>query len=100
MLENLRDIKAKYTALSSHVKEITATQKDSMDCIRRNLGSIMELMQHFQQTTDVEVQPLTESEQESAELLGSTVALIPTAVTSSVGKNVQLQPLGGFSTLF
>ncbi|KAF3706829.1 Spindle and kinetochore-associated protein 2 Protein FAM33A [Channa argus] len=79
MLENLRDIKAKHTALSSQVNEITAAQKESMDSIRSNLQSIMELMRHFQKTTDVEVQPLTELEHESAELLDSA-AQITTAV--------------------
>ncbi|XP_034082568.1 spindle and kinetochore-associated protein 2 [Gymnodraco acuticeps] len=70
MLENLRAIKAKHTALSSQVKEITAAQKESMDSIRNNLSTAMELVQHFQQTTDDLVDPATESEQESAELLG------------------------------
>ncbi|KAM7374933.1 hypothetical protein PAMP_007561 [Pampus punctatissimus] len=74
MLENLRVIKAKHTALCSQVKEMAAAQKESMDSIRGSLINAMELIQHLQQTTDVEVQPLTESEQESAELLGSTVS--------------------------
>uniref|UniRef100_A0A3Q1IRN2 Protein FAM33A n=1 Tax=Anabas testudineus TaxID=64144 RepID=A0A3Q1IRN2_ANATE len=55
MLENLRAIKAKHAALCCQVKEITATQKESIDCIRNSLSSVMKLMQHFQQTTDVEV---------------------------------------------
>uniref|UniRef100_A0A7N8WR81 Protein FAM33A n=1 Tax=Mastacembelus armatus TaxID=205130 RepID=A0A7N8WR81_9TELE len=54
MLENLRAIKAKHTELCSQMKEITAAQKQSMDSIRNSLNSVMELMQHFQQTTDVE----------------------------------------------
>nr|XP_046266032.1 spindle and kinetochore-associated protein 2 isoform X2 [Scatophagus argus] len=73
MLENLRVIKAKHTVLCSQVKEITAAQKESMDSIRNNLSSVMELIQHFQQSTDVEVEPLTESVQESAEFLISTL---------------------------
>ncbi|XP_023260595.1 spindle and kinetochore-associated protein 2 [Seriola lalandi dorsalis] len=71
MLENLTAIKAKHAELCSQVKEITAAQKESMDSIRNNLGSVMKLIQHLQQTTDVEVQPLTESEQQSADLLAS-----------------------------
>ncbi len=55
MLENLRAIKAKHRALCSQVKEIAAAQKESMDSIRNNLSSVMQLIQHFQQTTDVEV---------------------------------------------
>ncbi|KAK1882434.1 Spindle and kinetochore-associated protein 2 [Dissostichus eleginoides] len=74
MLENLRAIKAKHAALSSQVKEIAAAQKESMDSIRNNLSTAMELVQHFQQTTDEQVDPATESEQESAELLGAAVS--------------------------
>ncbi|XP_032388996.1 SKA complex subunit 2 isoform X2 [Etheostoma spectabile] len=87
MLENLRAIKAKHTALCSQVKEIAAAQKESMDSIRNELSSAMELVQHFQQTADVEVPPLTTSEQEAAELLGTAVSEtsteVPTAVEAS-----------------
>ncbi|XP_019962188.1 SKA complex subunit 2 isoform X1 [Paralichthys olivaceus] len=69
MLENLRALKAKHTALCFQVKEITVAQKESMDSIKSNLGNVMKLIQHFQQTTDVKV--LTVSEEESAEILAS-----------------------------
>ncbi|XP_051793660.1 TIP41-like protein isoform X4 [Acanthochromis polyacanthus] len=55
MLENLKVIKAKHSALCTQVKDIAAAQKESMDSIRNNLNSAMELIQHFQQTTDVKV---------------------------------------------
>jgi len=55
MLENLRAIKAKHVALCSQVKEIAAAQKESMDSIRHNLGGAMELVQRFQQNTDLQV---------------------------------------------
>lgn len=58
MLETLRAIKAKHAALCTQVTEIAAAQKESMDSIRNNLGSVMELVQHFKQTTDVEVHSL------------------------------------------
>ncbi|XP_070773226.1 TIP41-like protein isoform X1 [Enoplosus armatus] len=93
MLENLRAIKAKHAALCSQVKEIAAAQKESMDSIRNNLGTAMELIQHFQQTTDVEVQPLTESVRESAELLGSApVSEAAAEVPPAVGASGQQQP--------
>ncbi|GAA6226806.1 spindle and kinetochore-associated protein 2 [Lates japonicus] len=95
MLENLRAIKAKHTVLCSQVKEIAAAQKESMDSIRNNLGSVMKLIQDFQQTTDVEVQPLMESEQESAELLASAVSQTTTEVSSAVAALGQQQPLSG-----
>uniref|UniRef100_A0A672Z573 Protein FAM33A n=1 Tax=Sphaeramia orbicularis TaxID=375764 RepID=A0A672Z573_9TELE len=81
ILENLMAIKAKHTALCCQVKELAAAQKESMDSIRNHLNSTMELIKHFQQTTDVEVIPLTESEQGSAELLCS-------AATSSTPREV------------
>ncbi|XP_047462225.1 spindle and kinetochore-associated protein 2 [Mugil cephalus] len=73
MLENLMAIKAKHAALCSQVKEIVAAQQESMDSIRKSLSDAMELVEHFKQTADVEVEPLTEPEQESAELLGLAV---------------------------
>lgn len=57
VLENLRDIKAKHSALCCQVKEISKAQKESIDSIRHSLSSVMELMQHVQSTTDVEVIP-------------------------------------------
>ncbi|XP_068456825.1 spindle and kinetochore-associated protein 2 [Clinocottus analis] len=93
MLENLRAIKAKHAALCSQVKEIAAEQKESMDSIRNNLGSAMELVQRFQQTTDVEVQPLTESERESSELLGLAVSETTTEVPPPGAASGHQQPL-------
>ncbi|XP_047193322.1 spindle and kinetochore-associated protein 2 [Scophthalmus maximus] len=84
MLENLRALKAKHTMLCSQLKEITAAQKESMESIRNNLGSVMKLIQHVQQTTDMEVEPLTGLEQESAELLSSAISKNSTEVPPSV----------------
>ncbi|XP_070700163.1 SKA complex subunit 2 [Pempheris klunzingeri] len=92
MLENLRAIKAKHTALCSQLRDIAAAQKESMDSIRNNLSSVMELIQHFQQTTNVEVQPLTESVQDSAELLGFVVSGTTTETPSPVEASGQQQP--------
>lgn len=55
ILENLRTIKAKHTVLCSQVREITASQRDSMDSIRIKLKSVIKLIEHVQQTIDVEV---------------------------------------------
>ncbi|CAI5644539.1 unnamed protein product [Oreochromis niloticus] len=38
----------------AEVKELTSAQKESVDSIRNNLSSVMELLQHFEQTTDME----------------------------------------------
>ncbi|XP_034463591.1 spindle and kinetochore-associated protein 2 isoform X1 [Hippoglossus hippoglossus] len=84
MLENLRALKAKHTALCSDVKEITAAQKESMDSIKNNLGNVMKLIQHLQQTTDVKVEPLTKSEQEAAEILASALSQTTTEQKFSV----------------
>ncbi|XP_037322651.2 spindle and kinetochore-associated protein 2 isoform X2 [Pungitius pungitius] len=92
MLENLRAIKAKHAALCTQVQEIAAEQKESMDSIRNNLGSAMELVQRFQQTTDAEVQPLTELEKESTELLGLAVSETITEIPSTVAASGPQQP--------
>ncbi|XP_074466931.1 SKA complex subunit 2 [Sebastes fasciatus] len=93
MLENLRAIKAKHAALCSQVKDIAAAQKESMDSIRTNLSTAMDLVQHFQQTTAVEVEPLTESEQESAELMGSAVRETTAEVSPAAAACGHQQPL-------
>ncbi|XP_042355549.1 spindle and kinetochore-associated protein 2 [Plectropomus leopardus] len=93
MLENLRAIKAKHTALCSQVKEIAAAQKESMESIRNSLSSALELVQHFQQTTDVEVEPPTESEQESAELLGSAASDTTTEGPPAAAASDHQQPI-------
>ncbi|KAA8586361.1 hypothetical protein FQN60_000197 [Etheostoma spectabile] len=99
MLENLRAIKAKHTALCSQVKEIAAAQKESMDSIRNELSSAMELVQHFQQTADVEVPtaveasgpppPLSSDYEELSEAMLETVPL-------SVRSNIKLADLNVF----
>ncbi|XP_030601616.1 SKA complex subunit 2 isoform X2 [Archocentrus centrarchus] len=95
MLENLKTIKSKHSALCSQVKELTNAQKDTMDSIRNNLSSVMELIQHFEQTTDVEVETLTQSEQESAALLSAPVSHTTAEVPSAVAASDQEQPQSG-----
>ncbi|XP_008331710.1 SKA complex subunit 2 isoform X1 [Cynoglossus semilaevis] len=87
VMERLRALKAKHAALCSQVKEIAAVQKESMDSIRSNMEGAMKLVQRFQQTADVEVEPLTEPERAAAELfLASapcqTTAQAPPAVAA------------------
>ncbi|XP_055358118.1 spindle and kinetochore-associated protein 2 [Betta splendens] len=55
ILENLISIRAKHAALSSQVKEIIAAEKQSMNYIRKHIGSAMDLMHHVQQASAVEV---------------------------------------------
>ncbi|XP_041808435.1 spindle and kinetochore-associated protein 2 isoform X2 [Chelmon rostratus] len=94
MLEKLRAIKAKHTVLCSQVREIATAQKESIDSIRNSLSSVMELIQHFQQTADVEVQPLTEPVQESAEFLDTANFISATTeVPPAVAASDQQQPL-------
>ncbi|XP_040007272.1 spindle and kinetochore-associated protein 2 [Xiphias gladius] len=93
ILENLRALKAKHATLCSQVKDIAAAQKQSMDSIRNRLGSVMNLIQNFQQTTEVEVQLLTESEQDSAEVLASSIIQTTRELPPAVAAFVQQQPL-------
>uniref|UniRef100_A0A3Q1GA37 Protein FAM33A n=1 Tax=Acanthochromis polyacanthus TaxID=80966 RepID=A0A3Q1GA37_9TELE len=91
MLENLKVIKAKHSALCTQVKDIAAAQKESMDSIRNNLNSAMELIQHFQQTTDVKVEALTMSETNSAALLDSAVCQNTSEESSGVAASHKQQ---------
>ncbi|XP_029483437.1 spindle and kinetochore-associated protein 2 isoform X1 [Oncorhynchus nerka] len=73
LLENLSAIKTRHAALCTQVQEIAAEQKQSMDSIRVHLDTTVQLVQQLQQTADVELPTLTETEQESAEFLGLSV---------------------------
>lgn len=57
ILEKLNAIKTKHLALCSEVVEMSLAQKDTIDSIRISLANVMELIQHFHHTTEVEVHP-------------------------------------------
>ncbi|XP_061659837.1 spindle and kinetochore-associated protein 2 isoform X2 [Syngnathoides biaculeatus] len=61
MLERLRAIKDKYTALCSQMSEIAAAQKVSKFSIQENLNSNILLVQHIQRAIGVEVHSEAES---------------------------------------
>nr|XP_057943391.1 spindle and kinetochore-associated protein 2 isoform X3 [Doryrhamphus excisus] len=67
MLERLRAIKDKHTALCSQMTEIAAAQKESMFSTRENINRAAALIQHFAQT-GMEVHSLAESVQKLEEL--------------------------------
>ncbi|CAB1316512.1 unnamed protein product [Coregonus sp. 'balchen'] len=110
LLENLSAIKVRHAALCAQVQEIAAEQKQSMDSIRAHLDTTVQLVQQLQQTADVEIPPLTETEQESAEFLGLSVnqntaeegefeelsEATLEAVPRSVRSNVKLADLNAF----
>ncbi|CAI5644541.1 SKA complex subunit 2 isoform X2 [Oreochromis niloticus] len=99
VLENLKAIKSKHSALCSQVKELTSAQKESVDSIRNNLSSVMELLQHFEQTTDMEVcSAVAASHQEqpqSSECEELTAAMLE-SLPSSVRSNIKLADLNAF----
>ncbi|XP_043107087.1 spindle and kinetochore-associated protein 2 [Puntigrus tetrazona] len=76
LLENLSAIKARHAALCTQVEEIAAEQKRSMDSIRAHLDTTVQLVQHLQDTADVQVPPLTKEEQEARDFLCSSVAAL------------------------
>ncbi|XP_018597382.1 SKA complex subunit 2 [Scleropages formosus] len=69
ILEKLNTIKARYKAVSSQLKEITALQKESMDVVRAHFGTTVQLLQELQQTSDFMVPTWTDEEKEAAECL-------------------------------
>ncbi|XP_029957066.1 SKA complex subunit 2 isoform X1 [Salarias fasciatus] len=71
MLDKLKVMKAKHSSLCSKVKEISAAQKESMNFITINFNHATEVVQNLQKTADVQIEPLTKSEQESAAILNS-----------------------------
>ncbi|KAJ7997014.1 hypothetical protein DPEC_G00224520 [Dallia pectoralis] len=92
LLENLSAIKARHAALCTQVQEIAAEQKQSMDSIRAHLDTTVQLVQELQQTADIEVPPLTETERESADFLGLSVNQNTAEVPMPVEPPAQEQP--------
>ncbi|XP_064837913.1 spindle and kinetochore-associated protein 2-like [Oncorhynchus masou masou] len=92
LLENLSAIKVRHAALCTQVQEIAAEQKQSMDSIRAHLDTTVQLVQQLQQTADVEIPPLTEMEQESADFLGLSVNQNTAGLLMSMEPSVQEQP--------
>lgn len=92
LLENLSAIKTRHAALCAEVQEIEAEQKQSMDSIRAHLNTTVQLVQQLQQTADVEVPQLTETEQLSAEFLGLKVNEETAEVPVSMEAPAQEQP--------
>ncbi|CAL8275908.1 unnamed protein product [Arctogadus glacialis] len=84
MLDSLGQIKAKHAALSTQVQEIATAQKESMDSIRGQLDGTLQLIQHFQQTDNSKISPLTEEAQEAAELIAQGPSQSMTDVTPVV----------------
>ncbi|XP_056140977.1 spindle and kinetochore-associated protein 2 [Lampris incognitus] len=73
LLENLAEIKARYAALCSQVKEMASVQKESMDSIRTYLDGTLQMVQLLNETADTKVLPVSELEQEATSLLRSSI---------------------------
>uniref|UniRef100_A0A4W5RP66 Protein FAM33A n=1 Tax=Hucho hucho TaxID=62062 RepID=A0A4W5RP66_9TELE len=92
LLENLSAIKVRHAALCTQVQEIAAEQRQSMDSIRAHLDTTVQLVQQLQQTADVEIPPLTETEKESADFLGLLVNRNTAELLMSMEPSAQEQP--------
>ncbi|XP_053500652.1 spindle and kinetochore-associated protein 2 [Ictalurus furcatus] len=76
LLESLAAIKARHGALCVQMEEIAAEQKRSMDSIRSHLNTTVKLVEELQNTTDMQVPPLTQEEQEARDSLCSSVTAL------------------------
>ncbi|KAF7701435.1 spindle and kinetochore-associated protein 2 [Silurus meridionalis] len=76
LLESLASIKARHAALCAQMEEIAAEQKRSMDSIRSHLNTTVKLVEELQNTTDMQVPPLTQEEQEARDSLCSSVTAL------------------------
>ncbi|KAF7651230.1 hypothetical protein LDENG_00113820 [Lucifuga dentata] len=92
MLAKLKAMKSRHAALKAQLTHITAAQDQSMEAIRRNLRSMTELIHNVHNTAAVEIIPLTESQQQAAELLASAVSHHTAQGSASESS---LQPLAG-----
>ncbi|NP_001187439.1 spindle and kinetochore-associated protein 2 [Ictalurus punctatus] len=76
LLESLAAIKARHGALCVQMEEIAAEQKRSMDSIRSHLNTTVKLVEELQNTTDMQVPPLTQEEQEARDSLCSSITAL------------------------
>ncbi|KAI5100116.1 spindle and kinetochore-associated protein 2 [Silurus meridionalis] len=84
LLESLASIKARHAALCAQMEEIAAEQKRSMDSIRSHLNTTVKLVEELQNTTDMQVPPLTQEEQEARDSLCSSVTALSIQVCPPV----------------
>ncbi|XP_067864573.1 spindle and kinetochore-associated protein 2 isoform X2 [Heptranchias perlo] len=63
LLEQLRVIKSRYRELSAEADQIATEQKESVDFIRSQLATTLQLVQKLQEQSDLKSSPLTEDEQ-------------------------------------
>ncbi|KAG7322737.1 hypothetical protein KOW79_014083 [Hemibagrus wyckioides] len=82
LLESLAAIKTRHAALCTQMEEIAAEQKRSMDSIRSHLNTTVKLVEELQNTTDTQVPPLTQEEQEARDSLCSSVTALSIQVPS------------------
>ncbi|KAJ8402204.1 hypothetical protein AAFF_G00370690 [Aldrovandia affinis] len=71
LLENLSIVKVRHKALCAQVEEIAVEQKQSVESIRSYLNNTVQLVQELQLAADLQVPPLTNKEQEAAEIFSS-----------------------------
>ncbi|KAI5614353.1 spindle and kinetochore-associated protein 2 [Silurus asotus] len=84
LLESLASIKARHAALCAQMEEIAAEQKRSMDSIRSHLNTTVKLVEELQNTTDMQVPPLTQEEQEARDSLCLSVTALSIQVCPPV----------------
>ncbi|XP_019366687.1 PREDICTED: spindle and kinetochore-associated protein 2 isoform X2 [Gavialis gangeticus] len=69
LLEELSVVKSHYKMLCVQLDKISREQRESMNCIRAALENTMKMVQALQQHTHLELLPLSEEEQSSAQQL-------------------------------
>uniref|UniRef100_A0A7M4F040 Protein FAM33A n=1 Tax=Crocodylus porosus TaxID=8502 RepID=A0A7M4F040_CROPO len=69
LLEELSVVKSHYKMLCVQLDKISREQRESMNCIRAALENTMKMVQALQQHTPLELLPLSEEEQSSAQQL-------------------------------
>ncbi|XP_053310851.1 spindle and kinetochore-associated protein 2 [Spea bombifrons] len=65
LLEQLGTIKAQFKSLSSQLDKIATEQQKSVESIQDTIANTMQIVQHLQQQTDLQVSPLSEEELEA-----------------------------------
>ncbi|XP_039612805.1 spindle and kinetochore-associated protein 2 isoform X2 [Polypterus senegalus] len=66
LLEKLSAVKSRHKALCAQMQEIALEQKNSISAMQSHLNTAIHILQKLEQSTSVEIPPLTEQEKQAA----------------------------------
>ncbi|MBN3293926.1 SKA2 protein, partial [Polypterus senegalus] len=86
LLEKLSAVKSRHKALCAQMQEIALEQKNSISAMQSHLNTAIHILQKLEQSTSVEIPPLTEQEKQAAVHLKCDALLSGSTDTKNRGR--------------